>query len=447
MNTSGARAGRWISTVRSQGQKLTTRSKQLLARTQRDSHRRPERPSATQASLDRTVSRTRLKASSRSMPHRFVDPGRRNGSDDVPAWLKKGGTAAWMTIGILLVTSFVFWAVSQVSAVFVAIFLAFVITSVLNPVVNFLSKFLPRSLGVLIALLGAIAIFGGLITYVIASVTSQWSTLSDQFGNGIDKIIDFLRTGPFRVELSSDEVYQWINQTVDQARQYIESNAGALIQEALNNISSVAIGMTIFALAIFTTIFLLYSGEKMWRWTLNRFPDRHREPLHRAAAAGWFTFAGYARGIMLVASTDGLFAFIYLSILSVPLAAPLGVLVFIGAFIPLIGAPTAMIFAMIVALAADGVWTMLLVGIGIALIGQFEGHVLQPLIMGSQVSLHPVVVGVGVAAGTLVAGLLGAVISIPLIASAWAIYQQLHEDDPPFEGPLPSAREVVKGTE
>ena len=129
---------------------------------------------------------------------------------------------------------------------------------------------------------------------------------------------------------------------------------------------------------------------------------------------------------MLVAGTDGLFAAIFLQILVVPVAPALGILVFIGAFIPLIGAPTAMILAMIVALAAKGIVTAAIVGLGIALIGQIEGHILQPLIMGHQVSLHPVVVGIGVMVGTFTAGLLGAIIAIPIISVIWSIFSELY---------------------
>ena len=113
-------------------------------------------------------------------------------------------------------------------------------------------------------------------------------------------------------------------------------------------------------------------------------------------------------------------------ILGVPVAPALGILVFIGAFIPLIGAPTAMILAMIVALAAKGIVTAAIVGLGIALIGQIEGHILQPLIMGHQVSLHPVVVGIGVMVGTFTAGLLGAIIAIPIISVIWSIFSELY---------------------
>ena len=127
-----------------------------------------------------------------------------------------------------------------------------------------------------------------------------------------------------------------------------------------------------------------------------------------------------------MAGTDGLFAAIFLQILGVPVAPALGILVFIGAFIPLIGAPTAMILAMIVALAAKGIVTAAIVGLGIALIGQIEGHILQPLIMGHQVSLHPVVVGIGVMVGTFTAGLLGAIIAIPIISVIWSIFSELY---------------------
>lgn len=399
----------------------------------------------SQEVLPRQHRRNQMRGSSRGVPPRFSKVHARGNSDDIPTWLRKAGTSAWMILGILVIVALIVWSLAEVAAVVVAIFVALVVTSILNPIVTWLERFMPRWLGEILALLGSTAVFGGLIFYVITSVAGQWNSLSKQFGNGIDQIIEFVRTGPWAVDLTSDEIYNWINQTIEQARNYIETNAGQILQGALSNLGSIAIGFTIMALALFATIFFLYSGKSMWIWFLNRLPARHRESTHKAVAAGWYTFSGYARGIMMVALTNGIFAFVYLTVLGIPLSAPLGVLVFIGSFIPLIGAPTAMGIAMIVALASKGVWMMIAVGIGIALIGQFEGHVLQPLIMGAQVSLHPVVVGIGVTAGTLLAGIFGAVLSIPLIASAWAIYQQLHEEDPPLEGDLPSPKEIVEG--
>ena len=158
-----------------------------------------------------------------------------------------------------------------------------------------------------------------------------------------------------------------------------------------------------------------------------------RDSWKTAGGAGWYTFSGYTRGTVIIAVTDGILAFILLSILRVPLSAPLAVLVFIGAFIPLIGAPLAMVIAMIVALAANGLLSAAFVGIGIALIGQFEGHILQPIVMGKQVAIHPVVIALAVTAGTLTAGILGAVISVPLVAVCWAIFSRLRTLDPPME--------------
>src|SRR3712207_2373380 len=166
----------------------------------------------------------------------------------------------------------------------------------------------------------------------------------------------------------------------------------------------------------------------MWVWFLNQLPARTRETWQTAAGAGWHTFSGYTRGTVIIALTDGLLAFVVLLLLKVPLAAPLAVLVLIGAFIPLIGAPLAMIIAMVVALAAKGPLSALLVGVAIAAIGQFEGHILQPLVMGRQVSLHPVVIALVVTGGTITAGVLGAVISVPPVPVAVGGFSQRSED-------------------
>lgn len=129
-----------------------------------------------------------------------------------------------------------------------------------------------------------------------------------------------------------------------------------------------------------------------------------------------------------------------------PLAAPLAVLVFIGAFIPLFGAPAAMVIAAVVALAANGWLAAVIVTIGIAGIGQFEGHVLQPIVMGRQVSLSPLVVALGVTSGTVLGGLFGAVVAIPVIAVTWTVYSRLRTPQPPVTQDLPSVKEIVRPT-
>jgi predicted PurR-regulated permease PerM len=277
-----------------------------------------------------------------------------------------------------------------------------------------------------------------MFTYVGYSVAGQWDSLSRQFTSGIDDIIEFLEDGPLPVTITNDQINDWI----DEGRNWVVDHGGQLVSQAAASAGSVVQVFGALALAMFCSVFFLARGHEMWIWFLNQLPARTRETWQTAAGAGWYTFSGYTRGTVIIAAADGVLAFIALALLKVPLAAPLAVLVLIGAFIPLVGAPAAMIIAMVVALAANGPIDALLVGVAIALIGQLEGHILQPLVMGRQVSLHPVVIALVVTAGTITAGILGAVISVPLVAVAWAVFTKLRRLDPPVE-----ETEVVDGAQ
>ncbi|GAA4286388.1 hypothetical protein GCM10022262_07470 [Georgenia daeguensis] len=358
--------------------------------------------------------------------------------DGVPRWIRKYGTIAWLVIGIVIVVGMVVFATSRIQIVFIAVFISLVVTSVLDPMVTWLARYVPRGLATVLALLGSFLVVAGLFTYVISSVAGQWESLANRFSDGIDTILQFFESGPLPFHFTQAELNDAINEAVAQATTYVQQNAGDLVGQVLSNAGAVALVFTVLALSLFLTIFFLARGGYMWRWFLNQLPSKNRERTHVAATAGWYTFSGYARGTMIVATADGVMAFILLSIVGVPLAAPLSVLVFIGAFIPLIGAPAAMIVAAVVALAANGFVDALIVTIGVALIGQIEGHILEPLVMGKQVSLHPVVVALGVTAGTFLGGLLGAIVAIPLLAVTWAVYSAIRTVEPPMED-LPPA--------
>ena len=362
--------------------------------------------------------------------------------DALPHWLVRGGIAAWLGLGLLIIISLVFFATFKLVPVVVGLFIALVFTTLLQPLVTFFARVMPRYAATFLALGVAVGVVAGLMFYVITSVTDQWSTLADQFNTGIDTIVNFLEHGPLPLHLTEDQIFAQVHSLVVKGQEYLRTNAPTLVSEALANAGAVVDVFAVLALALFCTIFFLASGGRMWRWFLNELPARLREPVHRAAGAGWYTFAGYARGTVLVAATDGIMAGIFLQLIGIPLAAPLGVLVFIGAFIPLLGAPAAMAVAMIVALASKGFLTMIIVCLGVAGIGQIEGNILQPLIMGKQVSLHPVVVIIGVAVGTYSAGLLGAIIAVPLISVAWSVYSELHVKDAPVIGELPAYSEI-----
>lgn len=352
--------------------------------------------------------------------------------DGAPRWMRKAAGVSWRLLVILAVVVVLVYATARIQLVFVAVFLALVFTSVLRPLVNLLDRWIPRALAVLAALLASILVIGGLVTFIVQSVRGQWNQLAEEFSQGAQDLLNQLEHLPFGLSVTSDQIRQWI----DQGEKWLQENQQDLLNRAATGAAEGAGSLfevfATLALAIFCTIFFLARGSQMWAWFVNQLPGRVRETWVTGGEVAWYTFSGFARGTVLVALSDGILAGIILTICQVPLAAPLAVLVFIGAFIPLVGAPAAMVIAMIVALATQGPIIAIVVGIGIALIGQFEGHVLQPLIMGKQVSLHPVAVALSVTAGTLVAGILGAVIVIPIVAVIWAVYAKLRNIDPPM---------------
>jgi len=365
---------------------------------------------------------------------RKVAGARRNPSvigvdQEAPDWLRTMAGISWRLLVVVAAIALVFYATSRVQLLFIAVFIGLVFTAVLRPVVDLLNRSMPRGLATALAMLLGLLVLVGMLTYVGVSVAGQWVNLSTQFGSGIGDIKAFLTNGPLPFSITNAQINQWITD----GQSWLTQHGGELAGQAAAGAGSVVEVLTALALATFCTVFFLARGREMWTWFLNQLPSRVRETWQLAAGAGWYTFSGYARGTVIIAVTDGLLSYLLLSIIGVPLAAPLAVLVLIGAFIPLIGAPTAMVVAMIVALAANGPIQAAFVGIGIALIGQFEGHLLQPLVMGKQVSLHPVVIALVVTAGTLSAGILGAVISVPLVAVAWAIFSRLRRTDPPMD--------------
>lgn len=365
---------------------------------------------------------------------RRVAGGRRNPSvagvdHDAPRWLRASAGWSWRILVVCAAVVLVFYATSRVQLLFIVVFLALVFAAVLHPVVEFLARFMPRFAATALALVSAVLVLGGLITYITMSVVGQWPDLAEQFSEGIGDIVAFLEDGPLPWTITSADIDAWW-QT---ALQWLQDNSATIASNAATQLGSVAIVLMVLALATFCTVFFLARGSAMWLWFLNQLPVGARQTWHTAGGVGWYTFSGFARGTVIIAFCNAVLAGIILAILQVPLVAPLAVLVFIGTFIPLFGAPAAMLIAMVVAFAAEGPLVAAFVGIGIALVGQLEGHVLQPLIMGKQVSLHPVIVGLVVTGGTLIAGILGAVVALPLVAVAWAIFAKLRTLDPPTD--------------
>jgi predicted PurR-regulated permease PerM len=341
---------------------------------------------------------------------------------------------AWRTIAVAAAVYLVFVALGRVSFVAVAVFVGLLITALLRPLTDWLSRRLPRGPAVAIAMLQAVVVVSGVVTFVATSAVGQFGRLIGQFATGIREIDALLSGPPFRLPAGQ------LNRLTSQAVSWLAENRGEVAARAANEAGVVAELFTGLALAVFCSLFFLHSGERMWGWVVGQLPVR-RGRWDAAARAGWTAFAGYTRGVVFVAVSNATLVGIALTLLKVPLALPLSLLVLMGAFIPLIGAPIALAFATLVALAGRGPLTALAVLVLIVVIGQIEGHVLQPMIMSRAVKLHPVVVAVSVACGTVLAGIIGAVVAVPMVAVAWATFAQLRISDPEAEAPDPQAPE------
>ncbi len=335
--------------------------------------------------------------------------------DDVPRGLRVAAAYSWrlLVIGALLYVGIVLLA--RLELVAIAVFVGLIITALVGPLVRLLDRIMPRGLAVALGLFLSLAVVLGIFTFIGAEVANQAPTLSVKFRDGIGEIEQWLREGPLHWDAERIEAY------TDEIRAWLANNQATLAEQAIGGAGTVAEGLTGLALALFSSVFFLLGGERIWDWLLSLVPRRQRPRVDGAGLVAWGTFAGYTRGIVVVAATNAVLVAIGLTILRVPLSVPLALLVFFGSFIPIIGAPIAMGIAAIVALAAQGPLTALGVIVLIALIGQFEGHVLQPLVMAKAVNIHPLAVALSVVAGTVLAGIVGAIVAVPVVSVFYAV--------------------------
>ncbi len=330
--------------------------------------------------------------------------------DEIPHGLRVAAAFGWRLLVLLAVAWVALQLLVAVEFVAVALFVALIIAALVGPLVNVLHNVMPRGPAVALGLVAVVAVIIGVFVFIGTQVAGQAEGLAIQFRQGIDEILRWLETGP--LHLTSEAVTEYVNAI----RTWITEHQSDLATTAIGASGTIAEFFTGFALAIFASVFFLLGGREIWSWLVGLFPQRQRGRIDGVGQVAWNTFAGYTRGIVVVAFVNAVLVLIGLLVLRVPLAFPLALLVFLFSFIPLIGAPIATAIAAVVALAARGPLIALAVIVLIVLIGQFEGHVLQPLVMSKAVNLHPLAVGVAVACGTVLAGIVGAVIAVPVVA-------------------------------
>lgn len=333
----------------------------------------------------------------------------------VPRGLAQAAAYAWRILAVLALAFVALNVLGQLELIVIAIFVGLIIAAILGPVVRIFRRVMPGGFAVALGLALLVAVLGAIIAFIAGSVSGQWESLASQFGSGIGEIQDWLEGPPFNI--ASADFNEWVTN----ARQWVVDNRGSLAAGAVGSAGRVLELVAVLALAMFCAVCFLAGGSDIWQWSLRALPQPTRARVDGAGFVAWRSFAGYTRGIIVVAACNAVFVCILLLVLGVPLALPLSLIVFFGTFIPLIGAPVAMFIAVIVALAAKGPVIALVVLLGIALLGQLEGNVLQPLVMSKAVNIHPLAVALSVAAGTILAGLFGAVIAVPVVSVCYGI--------------------------
>ncbi|MEU6809941.1 AI-2E family transporter [Streptomyces sp. NPDC046831] len=331
-------------------------------------------------------------------------------------WLRVAAAYAWRLLLVGAAVYGVFTVLGRFHLVAVSLFAALVITSLLRPLADLLNRVLPRPLAIAVSLVGSILVLLALLALVGNAVAGEWTRLTGEFRGGVHRIEVWLERPPFRLRPGT------LSDLQQRILDYVTSHRAGLLSTAVSGLGRVVEVVTGGALALFASVFFIHSGEAHWRWARDQLlPGAARPVWDRAGRAAWSTFAGYTRGIIIVAATNALLVGAALLLLRVPLALPLALLEFFAAFVPLVGSPIALGVATVVALAGRGPLVAAAVLVLIVVIGQLEGHVLHPLVLSWAVRLHPLVVAVSVIGGSIVAGVIGAVVAVPLVSVAWAV--------------------------
>ena len=335
-----------------------------------------------------------------------------------PLWQRptvRAGAYAWALIGLLIIAVLLGIVVARLSSVVIPLVIALFPAAVLQPVVDALrARRFPDWAAALLVLVGTVGLITGIVTFIAPQVGDQLGALGESISMGYEELDSYLRSGPFGLQPIT------IDALVDQVSSQLQGavDGSALADNALGFVRAfftTATGTLLMFIALF---FYLKDGRSIAAWVRSVFPQSWHGDVAVIGAMTWKTIGGYIQGQLLVAVVDGLFIGIGLWILGVDLALPLGVIVFFGGLFPIVGASISGFLAALVALATNGPGTALLVVVLVLLVQNLEGQLLQPLILGRALSIHPMAIIVSLAVGGSLLGILGAFLAVPVAAAA-----------------------------
>ncbi|MEU9377984.1 AI-2E family transporter [Streptomyces sp. NPDC048255] len=387
----------------------------------------------------------------RAAEARRARPRTRDPALTVPWGVRVAAEAGWRFLVLAAALWVVMRVIGSVRLVVLAFAAALLVTALLEPTVARLHRLgLSRGAATAITALCGFLVLGLVGWFVVWQVLDNLGNLSGRLQEGIEELKRWLLDSPFHV------TEQQINDVAERLSDAIGTSTSEITSTGLQGVTVLVEVLTGMLLAMFVTLFLLYDGKRIWQWTLKLVPAAARPDVADAGPPAWRTLTAYIRGTMVVAFIDALFIGLGIYILGVPLAVPIGVVIFLASFVPLVGAVASGALAVVVALVTQGVFTALMALLVVLVVQQIEGHVLQPFILGRAVRVHPVAVVLAVATGGVVAGIGGAVVAVPLVAVANTVIVHLggaHAADgdvveassPPVEGEGPPDRPAAPG--
>jgi len=334
----------------------------------------------------------------------------------VPPALKVAAAYSWRILVIVGVIAVLVFVIMQLRDIVVPFFVAVLLAALLVPFMNFLvRKGWPRWLAIVVAMVGTLAVIAGLIVLVVLQVRAGYPDLQAQSVEAYDNLKARLLASPLQLTEADISAY------LGQAWEAIQRDSSALVSGLMSVGTTAGHVLAGFLLTLFATLFFLIDGKGVWRWIVGLFPRRSRPAVDGAGQAGWITLTTFVKVQIFVAAVDAIGIGAGAWILGLffggfPLVIPIAVAVFLGSFIPVVGALISGALAVFVALVYLGpIPAVMMLGI-VLLVQQVEGHILQPLVMGTAVKVHPLAVVFAVAAGGFIAGIPGALFAVPVIA-------------------------------
>ncbi|MET3860654.1 putative PurR-regulated permease PerM [Dietzia sp. 2505] len=314
-------------------------------------------------------------------------------------------------------------AIGRLSVIIAPIAIAVLLAAMLRPVVDRVPSRVPRAGAALVVVLGVLALVIGALTAVASQLATGFPEMREKLSSATDSALQWLEEGP--LHLTADR----LQAAVTQARGWIESHSEAVaagaVQFGHTAVDAVA-GLLICLVSLF---FFLYHGEKLWAFFVRWFPRVGRERADRAFRQGWVSLGAYTRTQLIVAAINAAGVGIGAAVLRVPFVIPIVVVVFLASFVPIIGILVAGSIPTVLALVERGPVIAVAMLAIVVVVHQLESHVLQPVLMGHAVSLHPLAVIVVVAAGTYLFGIVGALFAVPVTAMVNAVVRSLAGGD------------------